>query len=140
MRRLLIALALMAVFSGIALAAYTVWSGQGEIVVDEALTVSWGGGDGTWDADALLWSVSAYPGDTAAASFNVENNGNSDLKVVATLTIDQPLTGVVSSWDHESECVKPGHEEKFDLEVVMAADVAPGTALISFTFQRAACE
>jgi len=139
LKRTLLGFVLVATCAAIATAAYEVWTAQGEITIDEAITIIWNSGDGSWDPATLTWTVVGYPGDTLTAEFDVENTSNSDLQVVATVTIDQPLAGVVASWVVSSECIASGRTEPFELDVVVDADAVPGTMLISYTFQREGC-
>ena len=125
--------------TAIAQAAYEFWVGLGEVVVSEGMIVTWDGGDGTWDPATQSWTVSAYPGETVTASFDVQNDGGESLQVVAVATETQPLTGTTYSWDVTSECVNPGQSGKFELGVAISAEVAPGTLLLGITFQREAC-
>ena len=139
LKRILLGLVLVAIFTILVSAAYEFWVAQGEIVVNEAMTVTWDGGDGNWDAATLTWTASGYPGESLTASFRVQNDGNEPLNVVATVVVDQPVSGVTTAWQPTSACINGGKHEVFELGVAISAEAAPETLLISFTFQREEC-
>jgi len=138
-RSILLSILLLVVTVTAAWAAYEFWAGTGEVTVGEAMVVTWEGGDGSWDPATLSWTVTAYPGETVTADFDVQNDGSEQLQVIATATETQPLTGTTSSWDVTSECINSGQSRSFELSVVVSAEAAPGTLLLGLTFQREAC-
>lgn len=72
--------------AGSAFAWYQVTTGTADVTVDEAISYTvTAGGDGSFDTDTSVWTVSIYPGEMKVLYMTVFNDSSVALDVVATV-------------------------------------------------------
>jgi hypothetical protein len=72
--------------TGVAFAAYTLFSGGAQVTVTEAITWGSANGDGSWDSVNGQWTVSMYPGETKTLNLGLYNAGSVALPVTVSFT------------------------------------------------------
>lgn len=77
--------------------AYSFFSGSAEVTVDEAITMTCLGGDGSWDGSQ--WTVSLYPGETKTLNLQFNNISSAMITVNPTVTVTVAPSGWVGHFD-----------------------------------------
>ncbi len=133
-----IILALMLV-GGSIFAALTVFNGNAEVTVEEAITVTNTDGDDheffTGGAMGASWDVSLYAGETKTLNVLVSNASSVDLTIGLVFASSHGAYGVTSSVSGSST-VPGGGSVTLTLTVSAAQDASPGSYTIYFAISR----
>ena len=134
------AVLVVCLLAGGVLAVYNWWAGTAVVTVDEAITYHVTGGDGSFDAETSVWTVSIMAGEEKVLYLTVSNASSADLEVVATVdpisTSGLTVTGNDGIPLAEPVIIPGGTSGPFAIEVHADTDVVPGTYTFQFFLGR----